>query len=120
MAADTGSRLAFQMPTVLERFLRYVRHDTQSDESSTAYPSTPTQLILLGALADELRAMGATDVTLDAHGYVTATVPATSPKRDVPTIGFVAHVDTSPEMPGGGVKPIVHEGYGGGDLVLPD
>src|SRR3954466_10587208 len=117
---DTGSPLAFPMPTVLERFLRYVPYDTQSDESSTAYPSTPTQLGLRQALEDELRAMGAADVTLDAHGYVTARVPATSPKRDVPAIGFVAHVDTSPEMAGAGVKPILHERYDGRDLVLPD
>jgi tripeptide aminopeptidase len=117
---DTGSRLPFHMATVLERFVRYVQYDTQSEESATAYPSTPGQLVLLQALADELRAMGAASVTLDAHGYVTATVPATSAKPDVPTIGFIAHVDTSPEMPGAGVKPIVHRHYDGCDLVLPD
>lgn len=108
------------MPTVLERFLRYVRYDTQSDESSTSYPSTATQLILLETLAAELSDLGASGVRMDEHGYVTATLPATSAKPGVPTIGFIAHVDTSPEMPGGGVVPIVHERYDGRDLVLPD
>ncbi|HTM03431.1 MAG TPA: peptidase T [Vicinamibacterales bacterium] len=108
------------MTSVLDRFLRYVRVDTQSDESSSAYPSTATQLVFLDSLARELRAMGAADVDLDTHGYVTATVPSTTQKAGVPTIGFIAHVDTSPEMPGANVKPIVHERYDGHDLVLPD
>jgi tripeptide aminopeptidase len=107
------------MATVLERFLRYVRYDTQADESSTTYPSTATQLILLRDLADELSALGAADVTLDQYGYVMATVPATSGKT-VPTIGFIAHVDTSPEMSGAGVAPLVHRGYAGTDIALPD
>jgi tripeptide aminopeptidase len=105
--------------TVLERFLRYVTYDTQADESSTTYPSTGTQLVLLRDLADELRSLGLRDAAMDDHGYVTATIPPTSNKR-VPTIAFIAHVDTSPEMPGDNVKPIVHERYDGRDLVLPD
>ena len=108
------------MTAVLERFLRYVRYDTQADESSDTYPSTSTQLVLLRDLARELQALGAADVSMDTYGYVTATVPATSRKSDVPAIGFIAHVDTSPEMSGAGVKPIVHRGYDGRDLVLPD
>ena len=108
------------MSAVLERFLRYVRYDTQSNESSDSYPSTPTQLVLLEALASELEVLGAADVVMDANGYVTATVPATSRKPNVPTIGFIAHVDTSPEMSGAGVKPIVHRAYDGHDIVLPD
>ncbi len=107
------------MTPVLDRFLRYVRYDTQSNESSSTYPSTPGQLVLLGDLAAELRSLGAADVDMDQHGYVTATVPATSPAAGVPAIGFIAHVDTSPEMPGAGVIPIVHSRYDGGDLVLP-
>ena len=107
------------METVLERFLRYVAYDTQSDESSTTYPSTAKQLVLLRDLADELRALGAADATIDDFGYVIATIPATT-TRAVPTIGFIAHVDTSPEMPGANVKPIVHRAYDGRDLVLPD
>ena len=108
------------MSAVLERFLRYVRYDTQADESSDTYPSTSTQLVLLRELARELEALGAADVLMDAHGYVTATVPATSRKSRVPAIGFIAHVDTSPEMSGAGVKPLVHPCYDGQDIVLPD
>jgi len=106
--------------TVLERFLRYVRYDTQSDERSTTYPSTATQLVLLHDLAGELREIGLRDAAIDQYGYVTATIPATTAKPGVPTIGFIAHVDTSPEMPGAGVTPIVHRQYDGCDLVLPD
>ena len=108
------------MSDVLERFLRYVQFDTQSDERSTTYPSTEKQIVLLRALAGELRDAGLADAAVDRYGYVTATIPATSPKIDVPTIGFIAHVDTSPEMSGAGVKPMVHRGYDGGDIVLPD
>jgi len=106
--------------TVLDRFLRYVRVDTQSDESSATYPSTDKQLVLLRALAAELREIGLADAAIDAHGYVTATVAATSSKPNVPTIGFIAHVDTSPEISGANVRPIVHARYDGRDLVLPD
>jgi tripeptide aminopeptidase len=105
--------------SALERFLRYVTFDTRSDESSTSTPSTPGQLVLARVLVDELLALGLTDATLDAHGYVMATIPATV-ERDVPTIGFIAHVDTSPEMDGAAVTPIVHERYDGRDIVLPD
>ena len=78
------------MSAVLDRFLRYVTFDTQSNESSSTYPSTSSQLVLLRTLADELEALGASDVKMDEHGYVTATVPATSPKPGIPTIGFIA------------------------------
>ena len=105
---------------VLERFLRYVAYDTQSREDATTYPSTPGQLVLLRDLAAELRAMGLADADMDAYGYVMATIPATTTKTGVPVIGFIAHVDTSPEMSGANVKPIVHHGYDGRDLVLPD
>src|SRR5437016_5543060 len=108
------------MSDVLERFLRYVQHDTQSDERSTTYPSTEKQLVLLRLLVDELRAVGLADAAIDEHGYVMATIPATTAKPSVPTIGFIAHVDTSPEMSGAGVTPIVHRAYDGRDLVLPD
>jgi tripeptide aminopeptidase len=108
------------MTTVLDRFLRYVTYDTQSDESSQTYPSTERQLVLLRDLTGELRDLGLTDAAMDSNGYVTATVPPTTRREGVPAIGFIAHVDTSPEMPGAGVKPIVHRGYDGRDLVLPD
>jgi tripeptide aminopeptidase len=105
---------------VLDRFLRYVGYDTQSREGADAYPSTPGQLILLRDLLSELQTLGLTDATMDDHGYVTATIPPTSTKPDVPAVGFIAHVDTSPEMSGAGVRPIVHRGYEGRDIVLPD
>jgi len=105
--------------SVLDRFLRYVTFDTRADERSSSSPSTPGQMVLLSHLAGELRAIGLEDVALDPHGVLMATVPATSP-GDVPTIGFIAHVDTSPEMSGAGVRPIVHHAYDGRDLALPD
>jgi tripeptide aminopeptidase len=105
---------------VLDRFLRYVGYDTQSREGADTYPSTPGQLVLLRDLATELRALGVADAALDQHGYVIATIPATSRKPEVPVIGFIAHVDTSPEMSGAGVTPIVHRGYDGTDIALPD
>ena len=104
----------------VERFLDYVKFDTQSKEGSDTFPSTPGQLVLLQRLHDDLKALGLADVVLDAHGYVFATVPSTSAKVDVPVIGFLAHVDTSPEMSGQGVKPIIHRDYQGQDLVFPD
>jgi tripeptide aminopeptidase len=108
------------MTTVLDRFLRYVRYDTQSDEQSRTFPSTEKQLVLLRDLAGELRSVGVADASVDDYGYVMATIPATSARADVPTIGFIAHVDTSPEMSGANVKPIVHARYDGRDLLLPD
>jgi tripeptide aminopeptidase len=107
-------------PTVLDRFLRYVAYDTQSREGAATYPSTAGQLVLLRDLVSELRAIGVADAVIDEHGYVMATIPATTRKPEVPVIGFIAHVDTSPEMSGAGVKPLVHRNYDGRDLVLPD
>ena len=106
--------------TALERFLQYVTIDTRADEQSETTPSSPGQLVLLRRLADELRALGLRDVSMDDFGYVMATIPSTTPRTDVPTIGFIAHVDTSPEMRGDAVRPIVHARYDGRDLVLPD
>ncbi len=105
---------------VLARFLRYVAYDTQSREDATTYPSTPGQLVLLRDLVAELRALGVADAEMDAHGYVMATIPATTTKPHVPVIGVIAHVDTSPEMSGANVRPLVHRAYDGRDLVLPD
>jgi tripeptide aminopeptidase len=106
--------------SVLERFLRYVRIDTRSDPDRTTIPSTETQLVLLDLLVEELKALGLADAARDAHGIVMATLPATTTRPDVPVIGWLAHVDTSPEMSGANVKPIVHRDYDGRDLVLPD
>lgn len=104
--------------TLLDRFLRYVRLDTQADETSSTYPSTAKQLALSRMLADECRALGLRDVTLDEFGIVMATVPATVP-HNAPTIAWIAHVDTSPEYTAANVQPVVHESYQGGDIVLP-
>lgn len=104
----------------VERFLEYVKIDTQSSEESDTYPSTPGQLDLLRKLREECLSMGLEDVEMDRHGYVFATVPATSEKQGVPVIGFIAHVDTSPEMSGRDVKAIFHRDYDGSDIVLPD
>ena len=101
--------------SVLERFLRYVTYDTQSDPDSTTVPSTAKQLVLLDLLVGELKALGLTDAKRDEHGIVTATLPANTKKKNVKVIGLLAHVDTSPELSGADVKPIVHKGYAGGD-----
>ena len=101
---------------MLERFLRYVRIDTQAQEGSPTYPSTAKQLDLSRLLADELREIGLEDVSLTEHGYVFATLPGTP---GAPVIGLIAHVDTTPESPGTGVSPIVHQDYAGGPIVLP-
>ena len=102
------------------RFLRYVTFDTQSDEQSETYPSTAKQLVLLNTLLAELKEMGVADASIDRYGYVMATIPATPGKEHVPAIGFIAHVDTSPEVSGANVRPIVHRNYDGRDIVLPD
>ncbi|MFO0970083.1 MAG: peptidase T [Gemmataceae bacterium] len=106
------------MDSLLDRFCRYVRVDTQADEKSGAYPSSPGQLELGRMLVAELQALGVRDAAADEHGIVLATLPA-NVAHLAPTIAFIAHLDTSPETSGHGVKPIVHRGYAGGDLVLP-
>jgi tripeptide aminopeptidase len=116
---SSGCAIRIDTMSVLDRFLRYVTIDTRSDERSTSCPSTPGQLELMRMLEAELQEVGAADVAIDEHGYLMATIPATT-SREVPTIGFIAHVDTSPEMPGAGVHPLVHPAYDGRDLVLPD
>ncbi|MBP9077048.1 MAG: peptidase T [Haliscomenobacter sp.] len=105
--------------TVLERFLRYVQIDTQSDPESPTQPSTEKQKDLSRVLVEELLAMGIADAHLDPHGYVYATIPANTAKN-VPVICYCSHVDTSPDSSGAGVKPILHANYGGGEIVLPD
>ncbi|MGD9802401.1 MAG: peptidase T [Hyphomicrobiaceae bacterium] len=104
--------------TVLDRFLRYVAIDTQSDPTSLSCPSTEKQKDLGRLLASELLAMGLADAHLDEHGYVYATIPATSDKQ-VPVICFCSHMDTSPDCSGKDVKPRIVRNYQGGDIVLP-
>ena len=104
--------------TVLERFLRYVRIDTQSDPESPTTPSTEKQKDLGRLLAQELRDLGITDAHLDEHGYVYATLPANTDKK-VPVVCFCSHMDTSPDCSGKDVKPQIVKNYQGGDIVLP-
>ncbi len=106
------------MKTLLDRFLRYVRIDTQAVEQTTAYPSSPGQIDLGRMLVAELRDLGLRDAAQDEFGIIMATIPATT-KKAVPVIAWLAHMDTSPETTGKNVKPIVHERYAGGDIVLP-
>jgi tripeptide aminopeptidase len=105
--------------TVAERFTRYVQIDTQSDPQSRSYPSTEKQKDLGRLLVQELQAMGITDAILDEYGYVYATIPANT-TRQVPVICYCAHMDTAPDCSGKGVKPLLHKGYDGGDIILPD
>jgi len=113
VATETTAKLA---EDAAERFLRYVRIDTQSEEDSTEYPSTPKQLDLLRLLLDELRGLGLADAAIDDSGYVTATLPATV-EHDVPAIAFFAHVDTAREVSGANVQP-QRIRYEGGDIPL--
>jgi tripeptide aminopeptidase len=117
--ADFTSPLAEQLaPGLLERFLRYVRVDTQSRRDRERSPSTPGQLDLSRILVQELHEIGLADAELDDNGYVMATLPGTV-DGDAPTIGLIAHVDTTPDELGSGVEPIVHRDYDGGLLQLP-
>ena len=100
-----------------ERFLKYVKFDTQSDELTNMTPSTPGQMVFAQALEKELHEMGLEDITLDENGYLMATLPANI-DRDVPTVGFIAHLDTSPDMSGRNVNPRIVKNYEGGDIVL--
>ncbi len=106
--------------TLLDRFIRYVQIDTQSDPQSPTNPSTEKQKDLSRVLLAELHDMGIADAELDEWGYVYATIPATSVKPGIPVICFCSHVDTSPDVTGAGVKPIIHQNYDGRDLILPD
>ena len=103
-----------------ERFLRYVQIDTQSDPESTSFPSTEKQKDLSKILFAELQAMGLQNVELDAYGYVYATIPSNSNKKNIPAICFCSHVDTAPDCSGTNVKPILHKNYDGNDFILPD
>ncbi|NWG27482.1 MAG: peptidase T [Ignavibacteriaceae bacterium] len=104
--------------TCVDRFLKYVKYDTQSDEESTSFPSTEKQKRLSADLAKELKKMGLKDAAMDKWGYVMATLPANTNKK-VPPVAFIAHIDTSPAVTGKNVKPIIHKNYKGGDIRLP-
>ncbi|USK60285.1 peptidase T [Peribacillus asahii] len=102
---------------IIERFTSYVKIDTQSNEANAACPSTPGQLILANQLVEELKTIGMEDVTIDTNGYVMATLPSNTTKQ-VPTIGFLAHVDTATDFTGKDVKPKIVENYDGKEITL--
>ena len=105
--------------TIVERFLKYVSFDTQSAEDSETTPSTEKQWILARYLKEELEGIGLTEVEIDEHAYVYATLPANTDKP-LPTVGFIAHMDTSPDCSGKDVKPRIVKDYDGGDIVLDE
>ena len=105
---------------VVDRFLQYVKFDTQSDELTNMTPSTPGQMIFAQYLEKELRSMGLDDISLDENGYLMATLPSNITDRQVPTVGFIAHLDTSPDMSGRHVSPRIVENYDGMDIILND
>jgi tripeptide aminopeptidase len=102
---------------LIDRFISYVVIDTQSNDESNTCPSTPGQLTLANKLVDELKSIGLEDISIDENGYVMATLPANTDK-EVPTIGFLAHLDTATDFTGNGVNPLLHENYDGNDIVL--
>ena len=104
--------------TVTDRFLDYVKVDTQSDDDAPGFPTTAKQMDLSRILVEDLKAIGLVDAVLDEHGYVYATLPSNS-EKEVPVIGFIAHVDTSPAISGKDVKPVIHRNYQCTDIVLP-
>ena len=104
---------------IVDRFLKYVSFDTQSSEESETTPSTAKQFNLANYLKDELTELGFTEIELDANGYLYATLPANTSKT-VPTIGFIAHIDTSPDCSGANVKPRIVKNYDGGDIILSE
>lgn len=105
------------MSNVTDRFLRYVSMDTQSMDDQEAYPSTEKQRKLAAVLAEELISLGAADVTVDAYSYVTATIPATTDK-EIPVLGFISHMDTSPACSGKDIKPQIIRNYDGKDILI--
>lgn len=104
--------------TVKERFLHYVSFDTQSDDRSETFPSTEKQKVLLEVLKNEMEQLGLTEVTMDKYGYVMGTIPASVGCENAPVIGFISHVDTSPDMSGKNIKPQIIENYDGTDIPL--
>lgn len=101
---------------VIERFISYAQMDTQSNEDNETCPSTPGQMVLAHKLVEELKEIGMDEVQVDEHGYVMATLPANT-EKDVPTIGFLAHLDTATDFTGTNVKPQIVENYDGKDIL---
>ncbi len=105
------------MQHIIDRFISYVTVDTESDPNSTTTPSTSKQLVLANMLVKELKKIGMSDVTIDKNGYVMATLPS-NVSHKVPTIGFIAHYDTTPDFTGKDVKPQIIPDYNGGEILL--
>ncbi|MDE6161890.1 MAG: peptidase T, partial [Muribaculaceae bacterium] len=103
-----------------DRFLDYVKFDTQSDELTNLTPSTPGQMIFAQYLRDRVEEMGLSDISLDDNGYLMATLPGNISDRKVPVVGFIAHLDTSPDMSGRHVNPRIVKDYNGGAITLND
>lgn len=121
LAIFSGAQVKAPQETAMERFLRYVKIDTQSAEDQTTVPSTKKQLDLANLLVGELRALGAADVRVNEFGIVYAKIPGNlANNSSVPVIGFIAHMDTSPSVSGANVNAIIHRNYQGGDIVLPN
>jgi tripeptide aminopeptidase len=106
------------MPSVIDRFIRYIKIDTQSIHKSETYPSTAKQLDLARLLVEELIDLGLEDAAMDKYGYVTATLPATTDREGVPVVGFLAHMDTSPDLSGANINPQFIEDYDGSVITL--
>ncbi len=117
---DKGDNDMKQLPSVVQRFLRYVAYDTEASDESTTYPSTEKQKELGKVLVKELLELGLHDAAMDDYGYVIATLPGNISNQSVPVIGFISHVDTSPDMSGKDVKPQIHSNYQGGPIRLND
>ena len=105
------------MEKIIDRFLRYIAVDTASDPESASQPSTNKQFVLLDMLKKELEAMGV-EATLDQYGYVMASIPSNVEGKEIPALGFIAHVDTAPDAPGAGIKPQIIENYDGSDITV--
>ena len=104
--------------TVIDRFLDFVTYDTQSDEETNMTPSTPGQMVFARHLEEILREMKLEEISLDDNGYLFATLPANTDAPDIPVVGFIAHMDTSPDMSGKHVKPRIVKSYSGDDIIL--
>lgn len=105
------------MTTLIERFFRYVQYDTESSTTTGTTPSTPGQLVFAKELVKELEEIGLEDISIDKYGYIMATLPSNI-EKDVPTVGFIAHMDTSPDMSGANIKPRIEKNYDGKDIIL--
>src|SRR5215203_2701803 len=121
LLSTATAQVKLPQEAVLDRFLRYVKIDTQSAEDQNSVPSTKKQFDLANLLSDELKKLGVENVRVSEFSIVYGMVPGNlADNTKVPTVGFIAHMDTSPAVSGAGVNPIIHKNYQGGDIVLPN